>query len=255
MRRRLLGFYSFLVYLFLYAPIVVLVLFSFNRSKLNATWTGFTFEWYVKLLHDRPILQATGNTLLVALVSTAASTVIGTAAALAMHRFQFRGKRFMEAVLYIPIVIPEIVMGVSLLALYVMLGLKLGLGTIIIAHIAFSISFVTVTVRARLHGFNRQLEEAAADLGADGWTTFRLVTFPLILPGILSGALLALTLSLDDFIITFFTAGPGSTTLPLRIYSMLKLAVTPEVNALSTVFLGVTLLLVTMSRRLQRNDY
>lgn len=255
MSRRLLGFYSFLVYLFLYAPIVVLVLFSFNRSKLNATWTGFTFEWYVKLLHDRPILQATGNTLLVALVSTAASTVIGTAAALAMHRFQFRGKRFMEAVLYIPIVIPEIVMGVSLLALYVMLGLKLGLGTIIIAHIAFSISFVTVTVRARLHGFNRQLEEAAADLGADSWTTFRLVTFPLILPGILSGALLALTLSLDDFIITFFTAGPGSTTLPLRIYSMLKLAVTPEVNALSTVFLGVTLLLVTMSRRLQRNDY
>lgn len=255
MRRRLLGFYSFLVYLFLYAPIVVLVLFSFNRSKLNATWTGFTFEWYVKLLHDRPILQATGNTLLVALVSTTASTVIGTAAALAMHRFQFRGKRFMEAVLYIPIVIPEIVMGVSLLALYVMLGLKLGLGTIIIAHIAFSISFVTVTVRARLHGFNRQLEEAAADLGADSWTTFRLVTFPLILPGILSGALLALTLSLDDFIITFFTAGPGSTTLPLRIYSMLKLAVTPEVNALSTVFLGVTLLLVTMSRRLQRNDY
>ena len=150
MRRRLLGFYSFLVYLFLYAPIVVLVLFSFNRSKLNATWTGFTFEWYVKLLHDRPILQATGNTLLVALVSTAASTVIGTAAALAMHRFQFRGKRFMEAVLYIPIVIPEIVMGVSLLALYVMLGLKLGLGMIIIAHIAFSISFVTVPVRARL---------------------------------------------------------------------------------------------------------
>ena len=254
MKRRLLSLYAALVYLFLYAPIIVLVLFSFNRSKLNATWTGFTVDWYVKLLHDKPILQATGNTLVVALVSTAASTVIGTAAALAMHRFNFFGKRLMEAVLYIPIVIPEIVMGVSLLALYVMLGFELGLPTVIIAHIAFSISFVTVTVRARLHGFNRYLEEAAMDLGADEWTTFRRVTFPLILPGIMSGALLALTLSLDDFVITFFTAGPGSTTLPLRIYSMLKLAVTPEVNALSTALLGTTLLLVTLSQRLQRKD-
>jgi len=254
MKRRILSLYSLLIYLFLYAPIIVLVLFSFNRSKLNATWTGFTFEWYVKLLHDRPILEATANTLIVALVSTVTSTVIGTAAALAMHRFQFFGKRLMEAVLYIPIVIPEIVMGVSLLALYVMLGFELGLPTIIIAHIAFSISFVTVTVRARLHGFNRHLEEAAMDLGADEWTTFRRVTFPLILPGIMSGALLALTLSLDDFIITFFTAGPGSTTLPLRIYSMLKLAVTPEVNALSTVLLGTTLLLVTLSQRLQKRE-
>lgn len=254
MKRPILSLYSLLIYLFLYAPIIVLVLFSFNRSKLNATWTGFTFAWYVKLLHDRPILEATANTLIVALVSTATSTVIGTAAALAMHRFQFFGKRLMEAVLYIPIVIPEIVMGVSLLALYVMLGFELGLPTIIIAHIAFSISFVTVTVRARLHGFHRHLEEAAMDLGADEWTTFRRVTFPLILPGIMSGALLALTLSLDDFIITFFTAGPGSTTLPLRIYSMLKLAVTPEVNALSTVLLGTTLLLVTLSQRLQRRE-
>ncbi len=253
MRRKLLNAYAVLVYFFLYAPIAVLILFSFNRSRLNATWTGFTLEWYGKLLHDRPIMEATGNTLLVALVATLASTVIGTAAALAMHRFRFWGKRVIEAVLYIPIVIPEIVMGVSLLALYVMLGMHLGLGTIIIAHIAFSISFVTVTVRARLHGFNMQLEEAAADLGANGWTTFRLVTFPLILPGILSGALLAMTLSLDDFVITFFTAGPGSTTLPLRIYSMLKLAVTPEVNALSTVLFGVTLLLVALSRRLQKN--
>lgn len=252
MKRRLLPLYTGLVYFFLYAPILVLVAFSFNESKLNATWTGFTLDWYARLIHDRPILEAMRNTVLVALVSTAASTVIGTAAALAMHRFTFRGKRLLEAVLYIPIVIPEIVMGVSLLALYVLLRFRLGLPTIIIAHIAFSISFVTVTVRARLHGFNRALEEAAMDLGADEWTTFRRVTFPLILPGVLSGALLALTLSLDDFIITFFTAGPGSTTLPLRIYSMLKLAVTPEVNALSTVMLAATLLFVTLSQRLQK---
>lgn len=252
MKRRFLPLYTALVYFFLYAPILVLVVFSFNQSKLNATWTGFTLSWYAKLIHDRPILEALRNTIVVALVSTAASTVIGTAAALAMHRYTFRGKRLLEAVLYIPIVIPEIVMGVSLLALYVLLHFRLGLPTIIIAHIAFSISFVTVTVRARLHGFNRQLEEAAMDLGADEWTTFRQVTFPLILPGVLSGALLALTLSLDDFIITFFTAGPGSTTLPLRIYSMLKLAVTPEINALSTVMLAATLLFVTLSQRLQK---
>ncbi|MCL5676869.1 MAG: ABC transporter permease, partial [Firmicutes bacterium] len=243
--------FTSLVYLFLYAPILVLIIFSFNTSRLNATWQGFTLAWYGKLFQDHVILEATRNSLWVAFISTLVSTALGTATALGMHRFRFWGKAAVEALLYIPIVIPEIVMGVSLLAFYVLIGLRLGLTTIVIAHIAFSISFVVVVVRARLHGFDHSLEEAAMDLGANPWATFRRVTLPLIMPGVAAGGMMAFTLSLDDFIITFFAAGPGSTTLPLRIYSMVKTAVTPEVNALSTVILIFTLTLIILAERLQ----
>lgn len=245
----LLGGYSGLIYVFLYLPIIILVVFSFNASRLNAVWTGFTFKWYGQLFQNGDILQSAKNSLIIAAFSTAFSTVIGTMTALVMHRRRFGGKALLEGILYIPVIIPEIVMGISLLALFALFKVPLGLVTMTIAHIAFSISFVVITVRARLDGFDLALEEAAQDLGANEWQTFRLITFPIIMPGILAGALMAFTLSIDDFIVSYFVAGPGSTTLPLRIYSMLKFGVTPEVNALSTIILMSTLTLIVAHER------
>ncbi len=246
-----LTLYALLAYIYLYLPIFFLVLFSFNTSRLSVYWTGFTLNWYRDLFADKAIWDATRNTLIVAITSTVLSTIIGTAAALALHRYSFRGKGFSEATLYIPIVIPEVVMGISLLAFFAQSGIDLGLQTIIIAHIAFSIPFVTLNVRARLQGMDRAVEEAAMDLGANEWVTFRRVTLPLIMPGVLSGALLAFTLSLDDYIITLFTAGPGSTTLPLRVFSMLRQAVTPKVNALSALWILTVFVVLLVSQRLQ----
>lgn len=246
-----LTLYAFLAYIYLYLPIFFLVLFSFNTSRLSVYWTGFTLNWYRDLFADKAIWDATRNTLIVAITSTVLSTIIGTAAALALHRYNFRGKGFSEATLYIPIVIPEVVMGIALLAFFAQSGIDLGLQTIIIAHIAFSIPFVTLNVRARLQGMDRSVEEAAMDLGANELVTFRRVTLPLIMPGVLSGALLAFTLSLDDYIITLFTAGPGSTTLPLRVFSMLRQAVTPKVNALSALWILTVFVVLLVSQRLQ----
>ncbi len=246
---RLLGIHSALVLLFLYAPILVLIIFSFNTSRLNVEWEGFTFDWYSELLQDRQILRSLQNSLVVACVSTLVSTVLGTMTAFALARHRFRGKRLLEAVLYIPIILPEIVMGISLLAFFSTVGMRLGLTTISIAHITFSTAFVALVVRARLHGFDRTLERAAADLGAGAWTTFRRITLPLIWPGILAGAVIAFTLSLDDVIITFFTSGPGSTTLSLYVFSMVRLGVSPKVNALSTSILLVTFVLVAIVAR------
>lgn len=246
-----LTLYAFLAYIYLYLPIFFLVLFSFNTSRLSVYWTGFTLNWYRDLFADKAIWDATRNTLIVAITSTVLSTIIGTAAALALHRYNFRGKGFSEATLYIPIVIPEVVMGIALLAFFAQSGIDLGLQTIIIAHIAFSIPFVTLNVRARLQGMDRSVEEAAMDLGANELITFRRVTLPLIMPGVLSGALLAFTLSLDDYIITLFTAGPGSTTLPLRVFSMLRQAVTPKVNALSALWILTVFVVLLVSQRLQ----
>lgn len=239
-----LGGYSFLVYAFLYLPIAVLVAFSFNSSRANVTWQGFTLDWYGKLLQNARVLTAARNSFVVAVISTAAATLMGALAAFAIHRLRFKGRRLLEGGLYIPIILPEIIMGISLLSLFTALGIRLGLVTVVLAHITFSISFVFVVVQARLHDLNHALERAAMDLGADEWLTFWWVTFPLVSPGILAGALLAFTLSLDDVIITFFATGPGSTTLPLQIYSMVRAGVSPEINALSTLMLLVTLTLV-----------
>ncbi len=228
--------YSFLVYLYIYIPIIILIVFSFNNQKLNIRWVGFTLHWYDVLFRDNQVRLATQNTLIVAVVSTLVATIIGTLAALAMQRYRFPGYSASEAVMYIPIVIPEVVMGISLLVFFVLVNIKLGLLTIILAHIAFNIPFVALVVRARLHGYDTAIDEAAMDLGANEMTTFRRVTLPTIMPGILAGAMLALTLSLDDYVITYFTAGPGSTTLPLRVFSMVRFMVTPEVNALSTLW-------------------
>lgn len=231
-----LRLYAFLAYAYIYLPILILIIFSFNTQKLNVRWEGFTLAWYGELFRDAHVLDALRNSLVIATISTVVATVIGTMAALALQRYSFRGRGASESLLYIPVIIPEVVMGIALLAFFAQMNIRLGLTTITLAHIAFSIPFVTLVVRARLHGFDKSIEEAAMDLGANEFTTFRRVTLPTIMPGVLSGAMLAFTLSLDDYVITYFTAGPGSTTLPLRVFSMVRFAVTPEVNALSTLW-------------------
>jgi spermidine/putrescine transport system permease protein len=261
-RTVLLGAHSVLMYVFLYTPIVVLVLFSFTTDGFGVRLTGFTLNWYDRLLHNERLIGASFNTLKVALISTVVSTIIGTLTALAMERYRFRGKTAFDALLYLPIVIPEVVMGLSLLAFFAFaFGIietitgrqfVMSLTTVIISHIAFSISFVVVVVRASLKGFDRRLEEAAQDLGANEWQTFWRITFPLILPGVIGGALLAFTISLDDFIISFFTTGPGTSLLPIEVYSRVKRSITPEINAISTVMLVLSMTLVGLSQLVQR---
>ncbi|ENK1243673.1 extracellular solute-binding protein [Clostridium botulinum] len=245
--------YAILVYAFLYLPILVLVAFSFNKSKLNATFTGFTLDWYKNLINNTQILEALKNSLIIAFISTFFAVIIGTLAAIGMYRYKFKGKKAMEGLLYIPVVIPEIVMGISMLAFFSSLNLPAGLITLILAHITFCISYVIIVVRARLDGFDSALEEAAQDLGATPWQTLTKVTLPVISPGIISGALLAFTLSLDDVIISFFAAGPDSNTLPLKIFAMVKFGVTPEINALSTVMMVFTLSMVVIAEGIRRN--
>lgn len=246
--------YSVLIYLFLYIPIIVLVVFSFNESKLNAVWTGFSLKWYKSLLSNYSILTAVKNSLIVAFVSSIASVIIGTITAVGMYKYKFKGKGLLDGLLYVPIVIPEIVMGISLLAFFSQVKISLGIITLIIAHITFSISYVVVVVRARLDGFDKSIEEAAMDLGADSWTTFVKITLPMIMPGVVAGGLLAFTLSLDDVIISFFMAGPGSITLPLKVFSMVKFGVTPEINALSTVLMIFTLTIVFVAEKLKSQN-
>jgi spermidine/putrescine transport system permease protein len=239
------------VYLFLYAPILILVIYSFNTSRY-AIWEGFSLQWYGVLLEDQLIQRALKNSLIVALSATVAATVIGTIAALGMQRYKFRGKGVLEGLFYLPVIIPEIVMAASLVIFFGFAQFTLGMTTVILAHIAFCMSYVIIVVRARLEGFDRTLEEAAMDLGANEFETFFRVTLPVIAPGVLSGALLAFTISIDDYIITSFVAGVGSTTLPLQIYSMVKTKVTPEINAVSTLLLIPTILIIVIADRLQR---
>jgi spermidine/putrescine transport system permease protein len=253
-----LGANAALVFGFLYLPVLILIVFSFNSTRSVAVLSGFSLQWYTRLAANAELLAAARNSLLIGLISTVAATAIGTLTALGMDRFRFRGRTAFDANLYLPIVIPEIVMGISLLLFFnqalfpfiqAVTGLRpsTGLTTITLAHIAFNIPFVYVIVRARLAGFDRTLEEAAGDLGADEWQTFRRVTLPLLMPGIIGGALMAFTLSLDDYLITAFTKGVGSTTMPLYIYSLVRKGVTPEINALSTALLVGSMALVGLS--------
>ena len=241
---RALFAFAGLVYLFLYAPIAVLIFFSFNSTRSTQVWTGFSTRWYGELLRDQSILDALQTSLTVGVVATAIATVIGTLTALALSRHGFRGQTATDSAIYAATVMPEIVVGVSLLVFFVAAGFALGVTTIIIAHVAFTISFVTIVVRARLSGMDPSMEEAAQDLGASPVQTFLRVTLPLILPGVMAGALLAFTLSFDDFVITFFVSGVGSSTLPLKIYSMIRFGVSPVINALSTVVLVATMVLI-----------
>lgn len=243
--------YIALVFLFLFIPIIFVFIFSFNTSRMNIVWEGFTLKWYGSFFENRPLMSALENTLIIAVTSTAISTIIGTLGAVGLHIYKFKGKAIIDKLLYIPIVIPEIVLGIALLSIFSVINMPLGLGSIILAHITFSIPFVVINVRARLSGLDKSLEEAAMDLGANRVKTFFKVTLPLLMPGITSGAMLAFSLSLDDVIISFFTCGPGSTTLPISIMSMVKTGITPEVNALSTVIMIITIIVISIKTGFQ----
>jgi spermidine/putrescine transport system permease protein len=253
---------AILIFAFFYIPILVLIFFSFNAGNIPTVWEGFSLRWYTSLANDAAILRAFQNTVVVTFVSTIISTIIGTMISLAMERYHFKFKLPLDAVLYMPIIIPDIVIALATLLFFIivfnmirnLMGLTWGLGlpTIIIAHVAFNISFVATIVRARLVDMDPNLEQAARDLGANEWQVFRRITLPLLMPGVISGALMAFTLSLDDFVITFFVSGPGSTTLPLLVYSKVKFGVTPDLNALTTLLLIFSIGLVLLSQFLQR---
>jgi spermidine/putrescine transport system permease protein len=234
-------------YLFLYVPLAIVVAYSFNDSRLNAEWVGFTLDWYRKLVANEEMVQAAINSLVIATVASFVSTALGTMAGFAMHHYR---SKLLPVLVLTPIAIPEILMGVSLLIFFILLNFTLGMVSVALAHIAFCIGFVAIVVRSRLAGMDESLTEAARDCGATPAQAFRLVTLPLIMPAVVAGALMAFTLSIDDFVITFFTAGAGTQTLPLVIYSMIKIAVTPEVNAVSTLLMLLTLVLIVVASRL-----
>jgi spermidine/putrescine transport system permease protein len=240
------------VYAFLYAPLIVLVLFSFNRARLGARWEGFTLEWYAVALRDQRVLAALRNSVVIALATTVLATAAGTAAALAFRRLRVRTQGAWDALVVVPLVLPEIVLAASLVLLFAAMGMRLGFLTVVLAHVAFSLSYAVVVVRARLAGFDRSLEEAAMDLGASPLRTLRHVTLPLIAPGILAAALLVFSVSIDDYVVTSFVAGVGATTLPLHIYSMVRSGLSPEINAISTVLLTATVLLLFAAWRLEQ---
>ncbi len=240
------------VYGFLHAPVAALMVFSFNDSRFSASWTGFTLDWYVRLLERNDILSGLGRSLLVATIATVVATILGTMLALAIRRHQFRGRRTVESLLYLPLVTPEIILGISLLGLFVAIGFPLGVTSVIVAHVTFCISFVTVVVVARLRGMDRHLEDAAMMLGADEWDAFWKVTVPMLAPGIVAGALLAFTMSFDDYVITSFVSGPGAATLPVVVYGMARRNIEPSINAISTIIVVVTSLLLLLADRLRR---
>ena len=225
---------------FLYIPMLILILYSFNAGKLVTVWSGFSFKWYGELFQNEAFLNAAWVTLKVAVISSTFATVLGTMAAYVMVRAgRFRGRTLFSGMIYAPLVMPEVITGLSLLLLFIAIGLDRGVLTIVLAHTTFSMCYVSVVVSSRLVTFDQSLEEAALDLGCTGFEAFRLVTLPIILPAVISGWLLAFTLSLDDLVIASFTSGPSSTTLPIKIFSAVRLGVTPEINALSTIMIGL----------------
>ncbi len=245
------------LYFFLYAPIAVVMIYSFNAARFGAGWKGFTTRWYGVLLENSQAISAARNTLILAISSTLISTALGTLLGYGLERYRFPGKGMAARLLYIPVFIPDIVMAVSLLLFYSLLRrwfefFELGMTTMVVAHVTFQIPFVAIVVRSRLADLDPAVEEAAHDLGANSWQTFRHVTLPMLFPGIVAGALLAFTLSLDDFVVSFFTSGPGSTTLPILIYSSVKRGITPDINALSTLLLLGSILATVSVMRLQR---
>lgn len=246
-RSRALWVAALAAYAFLYAPLAVVVVYSFNDSTMNAQWVGFTWKWYDILFNDEEMLTAAWNSLVVGLIASAVATLLGTMAGFALYKYR---PKVLPVLVLAPIAIPEILMGVSLLIFFVTINLTLGLVSITLAHIAFCVGFVAIVVRSRLSGLDESLVEAARDLGATPWQAFRRVTLPLIMPGVIAGALMAFTLSIDDFVITYFTAGADAMTLPLKIYTMVKVTVTPEVNAVSTLLMLLTLALILIASRL-----
>lgn len=260
-----LGGASAFVFAFLYLPVVVLVIFSFNDARTGSSWAGFTTRWYLALADNERVRSATWNSLYVAVISTLVAVVLGTMLSLAVDRHVFRGRTALQQVMYLPIITPEIVTGVSLLAFFSLVlqglnellgrdaatALRLGRPTVVIAHIGFNIAFVALVVRASLRNLDPAMEEASQDLGASAWVTFWRVTLPAIMPGVLGGALLAFTLSLDDFVITFFVTGPGGATLPIEIYGQLRRTISPEINAISSLLLAASTVALLMALSVQ----
>lgn len=238
---------------FLYLPILVLVIYSFNESRLVTVWGGFSTRWYRALLQNQALLDAAWVTVRVALLSASAATVLGTMAAVALTRSgRFRGRTLFSGMIYAPLVMPEVILGLSLLLMFVAIGFDRGFWTVTLAHTTFAMCFVAVVVQARLTAFDSSLEEAALDLGAPPLKAFLLVTLPLVFPAVVAGWMLAFTLSLDDLVIASFTTGPGATTLPMRIYSQVRLGVTPEINAISTILIGVVAAAVVLATALSK---
>jgi spermidine/putrescine transport system permease protein len=259
-RRWSLKLWVWLVFAFLYIPLLALIIFSFNDSKRNIVWKGFTLKYYEKALTNESLMEAFNNSIVIAALATGISVVLGTLAAVMLWRFRFRFKAGVEGLMALPIVVPEIAMGVALLVFFSKINWPtdlvwpLNLSQIILAHVTFCFPFVTTVVRARLGSFNKEEEEAARDLGANEWRAFYDVLLPHLRPALIAGALLAFTLSLDDFVITFFTSGPDTITFPVKVYSMLRFSVTPEVNAASTLLIVMTILLTTLGLWLQNRS-
>jgi len=252
--RRLLATWTGFVFLFFYLPIVILVLYSFNESRLNIVWTGFTFDWYAALWRDTVLVRTLQNSLIVAAVSTVISVVLGTAGGWLLYRFRYRASNLLETLVFMPMIVPEVILGVSLLILFVTIGLQLGYTTIVISHVTFCFPFVMAAVQARLAGLDPALEEAALDLGATPLQAFTKVLIPYLMPAIVAGALMSFTLSLDELIVTYFTASAGTRTLPLEIFGRVKKGLDPSLNAISTVLIGVTVVAVFLTETLRRRN-
>jgi spermidine/putrescine transport system permease protein len=249
---RMFGAWTAVVLVFLYLPIAILVAYSFNTSKLNILWEGFTLEWYRMVWRDAVLLRSLENSLRIALVTTVVSVVLGTSGAWLLHRYRFPARRLWRTLVYVPMLVPEVAMGVSLLILFVVVHLELGFTSVIISHVTFCFPFVLVAVEARLAGLDPSLEEAALDLGATPSEAFRKVLVPYLMPAVVSGALMAFSLSLDELIVTYFTASAGSKTLPIEIFGRVKKGLDPSLNAISTMFILLTVVLVVATGIVRR---
>lgn len=246
------GSWTALVFLFLYLPIILLVVFSFNASKLNIIWTGFTWQWYEELFRNAPLVKALKNSLVIASITTFFSVILGTLGAWLLHRYNYPGRRALSTLIFVPMVIPEIIMGISLLIFFTTIHFSLGFTTVIISHITFCFPFVLIAVQARLNGLDPFLEEAAMDLGARPLEAFFQIILPYLMPAIISGALMSFTLSMDEVIVTYFTTSPASATLPMKVFGMAKVGLNPMLNAISAIFIVATALLVVTAEMLKR---
>ena len=249
---RLLSLGCFLLFVFMYAPLLVVIVYSLTPTEYGVSWEGFTLKWYQAVLANENIKAALKVSLMVAIPTVLIATAIGTITAFTLYRYKFFGRALYQGILYIPLIMPDLVIGVALLLFYTFIKLELGVFTILLAHISFSIPLTTLVIIARMQRIDRSLEDAAMDLGADEWTTMRKVTLPLLKPGILAAALLTFPWSFNDFVITFFVSGVGSSTLPIRVFSMIRLGVSPVINALGTLIVVIPLILVVIGLLLER---
>jgi spermidine/putrescine transport system permease protein len=254
MKRVLQNIYLTSVYLFLYVPILILIIYSFNDSKYSTNWQGFTLKWYTQLFTDSPLKDALVNSIIIALSSSVIATILGTLGALAFYRYRFIGRKVFYTFIYIVMMSPDIVMGISLLMFFITIGMATGPFTLLLAHITFCLPFVIVTVYSRISGFDRNIIDVAKDLGASELQMFRHIMLPLLMPAIIAGWLLSFTLSLDDVVVSFFTTGPSFEILPLKIYSMVRLGIKPEINALSAMMVLLSLITVTVAHLVTKEN-